>query len=75
LALVLALLARRPILLLDEPGVGLDVAGRRLLVRLILGFAAAGGTVVIASHDPELVALGGARYQIRGGRVELRKGS
>jgi len=75
LALALALLARRPILLLDEPGVGLDVAGRRLLVGLVSGFAAAGGTVVIASHDPELVALGGHRYQIRGGRVELRKES
>ena len=73
LALALALLARRPILLLDEPGVGLDVAGRHQLKRLVHGFAAAGGAVVIASHDRELIALGGRHYQIRGERVELER--
>jgi ABC-type multidrug transport system ATPase subunit len=69
LALGLALCARRPILLLDEPGVGLDAAGRRHLIELIRGFAAAGGAVAVASHDPELIALGKRRFVIQAGQA------
>jgi energy-coupling factor transport system ATP-binding protein len=69
LALVLALLARRPILLLDEPGVGLDAAGRRHLIQIVLAFARAGGAVLIASHDPELLALGTHGLRVEAGQV------
>jgi heme ABC exporter ATP-binding subunit CcmA len=47
-----ALLARRPELwLLDEPHAGLDRAGRDLVDRLVRDAAAAGATVVFASHE------------------------
>ncbi len=36
---------------LDEPTAGLDQRGRALMARLILGHAAAGGAVVLATHD------------------------
>lgn len=69
LALAAGLLARRPVLLLDEPGMGLDGPGRRVLVRLIRSFTAAGGTLLLAAHDPELLALGTTRLQVSGGRL------
>jgi heme ABC exporter ATP-binding subunit CcmA len=48
------LLARRPELwLLDEPHAGLDRAGRDLLDGLVRTAAAAGATVVVASHELE----------------------
>jgi len=47
-----ALLARRPELwLLDEPHAGLDRAGRDLVDRLVCDAAAAGATVLFASHE------------------------
>jgi len=47
-----ALLARRPELwLLDEPHAGLDRAGRDLVDRLVRDAAAAGATVLFASHE------------------------
>jgi heme ABC exporter ATP-binding subunit CcmA len=48
------LLARRPELwLLDEPHAGLDRAGRDALDDLVRGAAAAGATVVFASHEQD----------------------
>ncbi len=46
------LLARRPrVWLLDEPHAGLDTAGRDLLDQLIIDAAAAGASVLVATHD------------------------
>ncbi|MCC7077690.1 MAG: ATP-binding cassette domain-containing protein [Acidimicrobiia bacterium] len=44
------------ILLLDEPTRGMDAPSRRALVRAVRDHAAAGGTVVCATHDVELAA-------------------
>ena len=50
------LVARWPELwLLDEPHAGLDAAARVTLNELITEASAGGATVVIASHEPELV--------------------
>ncbi|WP_436793277.1 heme ABC exporter ATP-binding protein CcmA [Actinospongicola halichondriae] len=47
-----ALVARRPELwLLDEPHAGLDRAGRDLVDQLVVDAAAAGATVLFASHE------------------------
>ncbi|MEZ5322155.1 MAG: heme ABC exporter ATP-binding protein CcmA [Microthrixaceae bacterium] len=47
-----SLLVRRPrIWLLDEPHAGFDARGRDLVDELVLDAAAAGATVVFASHD------------------------
>ncbi len=49
--------ARRPELwLLDEPHAGLDQAGRDIVDELITDAAAAGGAVLVASHELDRVA-------------------
>jgi heme exporter protein A len=65
LGLARLLLAHRPLWLLDEPSVSLDVSGVAMLARLIGGHRAAGGIVLAATH----VALGleGARELRLGG--------
>ncbi len=69
LALAEGLLARRPVLLLDEPAVGLDRPGRAALIRVLRSLSAAGGAVLVASHDRDLLALGDVQLRIREGRV------
>ena len=56
LALAVVLAADPQVLLLDEPTRGLDYAAKARLVRLLQARAAAGRTVVLATHDVELVA-------------------
>ena len=58
LALGRVLLAQVPILLLDEPAAGLDVAARSELLRIVRRLATTGRTLVISSHIlPELQQL------------------
>ncbi|WP_197364640.1 AAA family ATPase, partial [Streptomyces clavuligerus] len=54
LALAVVLTARPPLLLLDEPTRGLDYAAKARLVKVLRELAAAGHTVVLATHDVEL---------------------
>ena len=65
------LVARRPELwLLDEPHAGLDATGRDLVDDLVRRAAAAGATVLIASHELDrAVPLAGRTVTIVGGRV------
>ncbi len=49
------------LLFLDEPEQRLDEAGRAWLATYLRGLADSGRTVVMASHDPELVRSTGAR--------------
>jgi heme ABC exporter ATP-binding subunit CcmA len=65
------LLARRPELwLLDEPHAGLDVDGRELVDLLVTGAAAAGATVLLASHDLDrATALAHRSVTISGGTI------
>ena len=67
-----ALLARRAELwLLDEPHAGLDAAGRDLLDGLVRSHVAAGGTVVLASHERDrATSLATRAVRLVGGRVE-----
>lgn len=51
--LAAALVARPSLLLLDEPFNGLDAESTAAAVDLLRRFAAAGGTVVFASHRPD----------------------
>jgi heme exporter protein A len=41
----------RPVWLLDEPTAALDTAGRAVVIDLIAGHVAAGGTVIAATHE------------------------
>jgi energy-coupling factor transport system ATP-binding protein len=56
LALAVVLAARPPVLRLDEPTRGLDYTAKRRLVQILRGLAAEGHTVLLATHDVELVA-------------------
>ncbi len=49
----LALLAR-PLVLVDEPFANLDAEGRELAIQLLAEAQAAGSTLIIAAHEPEL---------------------
>lgn len=51
LGIAAALLARPSFLVLDEPGNGLDPEGLEWLADLLHDFAAAGGTVLLSSHQ------------------------
>jgi len=51
LVLALALAHRPPVVFLDEPTAGLDVASRVELHNLILEIKAGGATVILATHD------------------------
>ena len=77
---VAAVVARRPHLwLLDEPHAGLDAAGRELLDTIVREAAAAGSTVLLASHELEraqalatrTVTMAGG--QVTGGLLETRE--
>ncbi|MEV4257380.1 ABC transporter ATP-binding protein [Spirillospora sp. NPDC049652] len=61
LSLAMGLLRPSRLLLLDEPERGLDAAFRARLASLLTGYAADGGTVVMATHDPGLARNTGAR--------------
>ena len=68
LALACALLADRPVLLLDEPTIALDAATAHQLEALLVEVAAAGRAVVVCSHDLSMVDNVAARV------VVLRRG-
>ena len=55
-ALAVALVRTSRLLLVDEPFVGLDAAGRQALVSLIDDEARRGTTVIMATHDRQLAA-------------------
>lgn len=66
------LVARQPDLwLLDEPHAGLDAESRTIVDDMIAGAAAAGATVVFASHEHErAAALAGREVRLAGGVVQ-----
>ncbi len=70
------LIADAPIVLLDEPAAGLDVSGRRELLRLVRGFATEGRAVLVTSHIlPELEELADRFGIIQNGQwVPVRAG-
>jgi len=51
LGLARVLLGQARVLLLDEPFTGLDRRGRKWVNEFLLGFKAAGGTAVVATHN------------------------
>ena len=56
LALATALLGEPRLLVLDEPGNGLDPGGMHWLRSFLRSFAATGGAVLVASHDLSEIA-------------------
>lgn len=69
--LLAAALAQEPqLLVLDEPTTALDPAYRVELVRILRGYHASGGALLVVSHELELpMLLGGRALALRDGRV------
>jgi ABC-2 type transport system ATP-binding protein len=68
-----ALVADRPLLLLDEPTAGADPLTRTALLGVITARAAAGAAVVYTTHYlPELAELGATIALARAGRIASR---
>ncbi len=57
LALTRALLADRPLVVLDEPTAHLDTDTEQVIINTVAGLRAAGRTVVLVAHRPSLLAL------------------
>lgn len=64
LALSVVLAANPPVVLLDEPTRGLDYGAKRRLIRLLHDLRGRGRTVVLATHDVELVAEAATRVAV-----------
>ena len=54
LALTRLALLSRPLVLVDEPFANLDAEGRELAIALMTQAKAAGSTLIVAAHEPEL---------------------
>ncbi|MEU9749155.1 zinc ABC transporter ATP-binding protein AztA [Streptomyces niveus] len=57
------------LLLLDEPTTGLDASARRLIGEVLARVTAAGGTVVVATHDLEAARAAGHVLLLQEGRL------
>jgi energy-coupling factor transport system ATP-binding protein len=70
-AIASAIAAGAKILLFDEPTSGLDFAHMEKVGKLLKQLASAGSTVLVSTHDPELIDLScDYELRIKHGRVE-----
>jgi tungstate transport system ATP-binding protein len=72
-ALARAKVLQPTLLLLDEPTANLDGAAREQVIALIPTLIGAGGSIVMACHDRDLIGLPGVRrLKLRDGSIEYR---
>ena len=69
LRLAAAIVHQPAVLFLDEPGSNLDEAGRGLIKQLVEGFKQANKPVVIASNNPDELALCDRTYSLLNGKI------
>ncbi|MGM1063330.1 ABC transporter ATP-binding protein [Saccharothrix sp. Mg75] len=67
LAFGCALARRATVVLADEPTSQLDAASADLVLETLADLARRGVPVVVASHDPRLIALADVRFDLRNG--------
>ena len=70
-ALERAIESDRPVLLLDEPTAHLDGAARDALIARISAAAQHGQTVIVATHDPAVIAAAAIVVEVRAARVPV----
>ena len=69
-ALARAIASGSDVLLLDEPTASADALSRELIAKAIRAKAESGATIVLATHDAELVrALEAVTIELQGGRI------
>lgn len=64
LALARAIYKDAAILFVDEPTASLDATNRRMVIDLFENFAAQGRTVIVSTHDPEMINACGAKHEV-----------
>ena len=73
-AVARALINSPSIVLADEPTGNLDASSAKELRSLLQNLPeSAGTTLLIVTHDPDLAAIGGSSYLLKGGRFECIK--
>src|SRR5262245_3851185 len=74
-AIARALAGEPEVILADEPTSNLDMRTAETLRALLLELHAAGRTLILSTHDPQLIALAGCRYELEGGKLSGFGGS
>lgn len=64
LAMARAIYKDAAILFVDEPTASLDAANRRKVIDLLADFAAQGRTVIVATHDSEMINACGVQHEV-----------
>ncbi|MCE7007966.1 ATP-binding cassette domain-containing protein [Kibdelosporangium philippinense] len=64
LALARAMYKQARIVFVDEPTASLDALNRKKVIDLFADFAASGCTVIVATHDPEMIDACGAQHGV-----------
>lgn len=73
-ALARAMVLNAPVMLVDEPTASLDATARDQVKALLATMRAEGRIVLIATHDPAMLALPGAViWDLAGGKLTRRK--
>jgi putative ABC transport system ATP-binding protein len=68
-ALARALAGQPEVLLIDEPTSNLDPEASRIVFSILQELHGEGRTIILASHDPQGVALATKVYELEGGRL------
>jgi putative ABC transport system ATP-binding protein len=74
-AIARALAGRPAVILADEPTGSLDTATGRDILALLTALNAAGSTIVVATHDPEIASAVPRIVRLRDGAIESDTGS
>jgi putative ABC transport system ATP-binding protein len=74
-AIARALVGRPAVILADEPTGSLDTATGRDILALLTALNAAGSTIVVATHDPEIAGAVPRTVRLRDGAIESDTGS
>ncbi|MEV4465862.1 ATP-binding cassette domain-containing protein [Micromonospora echinofusca] len=72
LALARAIYKRATVVFVDEPTASLDAANRLKVIDLFAEFAARGRTVIVSTHDSEMIEACDSRHHIGNGRTAAR---
>ena len=68
LALARAIYKQASVVFVDEPTASLDAGNRRKVIDLFAEFAASGATVIVSTHDFEMIDACGSRHEIGRGQ-------